>query len=573
MNTNIFDEKRDNMDNNNTNNTNGLRYEVFSIGNFESFLDYFAKKLADASGTELAEVRIKPHFSFLAKYTETIQPKTVIIEFDYVDRDFLEDYATYHVRSFRDYKKRCIRLLFFSSVFSQDDFNEILIQGETSSFLPELTNSYLGYMVVRPLPRTMIGRTALKTYPNQSESDPNCIRYYPGIFPCKSNLFGIPLSVDSLPFQEQDRSVSACATSALWSALHKVADIFDRPTLSPAEITKLAMQGTSFTGQVFPNNGLTASQISNAIRAIGIETKYIDFTEFTNQKDVLGLKELVYSYLVAGIPIIFAFDLFRQQKNNQSPTLWELYGRHAVTIAGYALSTETHQYNDDTIRIAAHRLQKLYVHDDQTGPFSKMTFEDSNQIQHKGTLKKTLSLFTGWDNEKYNYRAVPVLLLIPLYHKIRIDYPKIREFAYGVDSYIRKLAWGNLTDIWNKNVSWKIELSFLNDYKKTMFQNNDASAEEKVRALTCSLPRFFWNCSLEANGKKAIDFLFDATDISSGDLFVHYVKYQSNFSRGIIKLFENLLSPSQQLISEHSSLRCTLDLILQNYKNRHSDIT
>ena len=543
-----------------------LRYEVFS---FESFLDCFAQKLAIVSDTELAEVRFKRHFSFLVKYAEKIKPKTVIVENDYIDRDFLEDYATYHVRSFRDYGKRCIRLLLFSSEFSQEDLTVMLAQGGKSNdgLLREFVSSYLGYIVVRPLPRKMIGRTALKTYPDQSTSDPSCIRYYRSTFPCKSNLFGIELSVRSLPFQEQDRSVSACATSALWSVLHKIADLFECPVFSPSEVTKLAMQGTSFTGRIFPNNGLTADQISNAIRMLGLETKYIDLSTFKSQKDVLEFKESVYSYLSAGIPMIFGFDLYSQLKTSASDH-WKYEGRHAVALAGYGLSTKQHSYADTAIRVTAHRLQKLYVHDDQTGPFSKMEFEGIIKVQRKERVEDVLSLSTGWNNDDCNYRAVPALLLVPLYHKIRIDYSKIKQFACGIDTCMRRSSNAELVNFWNENVSWDIAISCLNDYKSTILFDNDISSEERIRILTSSLPRFFWRCSLEQNGKKAIDFLFDATDISSGDLFVLLVEYQSDFCRGILNRLETLLSPQQPLIPEHSSLRRMLYLILQSYKEK-----
>jgi hypothetical protein len=542
-----------------------LKYEVFS---FEYFLDCFAQKLATVSDTELAEVRFKRLFSFLVKYAKKIQPKTVIVENEYIDRDFLEDYVAYHARSFHDYGKRCTRILLFSSKFSLEDLNSMLAQDGNSKegFLRDFISSYLGYIVVRPLPRKMIGRTALKTYPAQSISDPSCIRYYRGTFPCKSNLFGIPLSVDSLPFQEQDRSVSACATSALWSVLHKIADLFECPVFSPSEVTKLAMQGTSFTERIFPNNGLTVDQISNAIRMMGLETKYIGLSRFKSPEDVLEFKESVYSYLMAGIPMVFGFDLYSQPKASAS-NCWKYEGRHAVALAGYGLSSRHHSYADNTIHVTAHRLQKLYVHDDQTGPFSKIEFEGIIKVQRKERIEDVLSLTTEWNNDEYNYRAVPALLLVPLYHKIRIDYSKIKQFACGIDSCVRNSRKPYNTELihfWNANVSWNITLSCLNDYKSTILSDNDISSEERIRLLTSSLPRFFWCCSLEQNGSKAIDFLFDATDISSGDLFVHLVEYQRGFCRGVL----NLLSSQQALIPENSFLRRLLRLILQSYEER-----
>jgi hypothetical protein len=333
------------------------------------------------------------------------------------------------------------------------------------------------------------------------------------------------------------------------------------------------MQGTSFAGRIFPNNGLTADQISNAIRTVGFETKYVDFTKFANQKDLLEFKELIYAYLIARIPIVFGFDLYVRSKKASSD-LWDWKGRHAVAVAGYGLSRTLLLHSNDQIDITAHRLQKLYVHDDQTGPFSKMEIEGSIQIQHKERNKSTLSLSTSWYHADYDYRAVPALLLIPLSHEIRIDYSRIKEFAFGIDFCIRKSGSEQLNKFWNENVSWDIALTGLNDYKMTIFSDDDISSEEKIKVLTSSLPKFFWCCSLELNGKKAIDFLFDASDISSGDIFIRIVEYQSGFCRGMIKWLETLLSPIQQqtsaqpLIPEHSSLQRILRLILQSYREK-----
>jgi len=475
---------------------------------------------------------------------------------------------------------------FFSSAFSQEEFDRVLSNegaAETNTkrnFLDRLTGSYLGNITVRPLPRTMIGRTVLKTYSDQFLSTSNGNRRFPSTIACECNLFGIPLSVDSLPYQEQDGSVSACATIALWSVLHKTAKLFGHPMFSPGEITKLAMQGTMFTGQVFPNNGLTGSQICHAIRAVGLESKCFDFTNrVTHENHLLEFKESVYSYLEAGIPMIFGFDLYRRLKNATTNDLWKLFGRHAVAITGYGLQYNPYQYdNNKSIRIVAHRIKKIFVHDDQTGPFSKMEFADGFDkdiisIRRGEKTQLALSLSTTWHDVKhgYDYRAVPIMLIAPLYHKIRIDYSIIRGIASVINSrfyeYFSINFGTNGVKYWNQNISWNIVLTCLNEYKENMFVQEDLSSNERIRILTAPLPRFFWRCSLESGGRKAIDFLFDATDVSSGDLFVHSVVYRNDFSSRILAVIKPVLLAACQ----HPSLRvqCILRLILQDiYRGR-----
>ena len=46
----------------------------------------------------------------------------------------------------------------------------------------------------------------------------------------KVSLFGIDLAINTIAFQEQDRVVSACATSALWSMYHAHIEVHTRIT-------------------------------------------------------------------------------------------------------------------------------------------------------------------------------------------------------------------------------------------------------------------------------------------------------------------------------------------------------
>ena len=67
---------------------------------------------------------------------------------------------------------------------------------------------------------------------------------------------GIDFSVRTVPFIEQDKVLSVCATSALWSFFnaHKKMDSHRIP--SPYEITTLAINNNS-KGIGLLNNGLT----------------------------------------------------------------------------------------------------------------------------------------------------------------------------------------------------------------------------------------------------------------------------------------------------------------------------
>jgi len=252
----------------------------------------------------------------------------MIVENDYVDGDYLTDYAAYHVKCFNGYKKKTVRLLFFDFCFDKDWFARLLSRTPADNFendIKKLTESYLGFVVVRPLPRRMLGKVALKTYPEGiqiTENGTTYRRFYPAKRPIESSLFGITLKTDSLLFQEQDDSVSACATSAIFCALNKTSYLFNHRQLSPYQITRAAVEGLPITnGRTFPNEGLTSEQMLNAFASVNLEPHCVGISPIANDIDkgkipmsATLFKEYVYAYLKSGIPIILGLHLFRKER-------------------------------------------------------------------------------------------------------------------------------------------------------------------------------------------------------------------------------------------------------------------
>src|SRR6185312_4613885 len=163
-----------------------------------SVIDYSIDSLCDIISIEndisFQSLKHKLHIIYLEDYFQFMEVRTIVLERDYIDKDYLEDYAAYYVRSFNSYKRTCLRLHFFSKAFNQDIFKPIL----TNSSEIELTNDYVGFIVVKPLPQTIFGRTCLRTYPNAG------CRYFNFVRPYHVNLYGINLKVESIAYQEQD---------------------------------------------------------------------------------------------------------------------------------------------------------------------------------------------------------------------------------------------------------------------------------------------------------------------------------------------------------------------------------
>lgn len=183
----------------------GRPYEIIPYD-----IDSLKLILSEKSGALPSTVDSKLHTLYFEHYFDHLKAVTILVENDYVDRDFTEDYAGYYARCFGKYESSCTRLHFFNRSFTSRQFSFTLMgKGKTLSERG-MQESYLGFVVVKKLPQTFIGRTCLKTY-----GDDGGRRFYPTLRRYQVGLYGLALEVkETIGFQEQDKGVAACATSS-----------------------------------------------------------------------------------------------------------------------------------------------------------------------------------------------------------------------------------------------------------------------------------------------------------------------------------------------------------------------
>jgi hypothetical protein len=254
------------------------------------------------------------HATYLFDYLNSpdVAAATMIIEPEYVDRDYAEDYAAFYVSCFYKYDRFCTRVHFFNERISRERFHRI-IRGEVpKSSLKRFQDAYIGFIVVRPLPDAMIGRTQLATY-----KDDGGRRHYTATRKYEVHLAGISLAVESMAFQEQDRAVAACATVALWSCFQKTAQLFGTAAPRPPVITADATSSL-YLRRALPSNGLTTEQICGAIRQNGLDPEVFPVQAIT--------PSLLYGYLRFGIPLLMIAKI--ESYTEQT---------HAITLNGYSL--------------------------------------------------------------------------------------------------------------------------------------------------------------------------------------------------------------------------------------------
>lgn len=504
--------------------------------------DYTIQELrrifAAKSNATLLQVNAKSHTHYFETYFQHYAPDpiTIVVENAYVDRDFLEDYTAYYARCFAQIPRVCTRIHFFKTRFTQPEFLELLRTGPTHPLHSRLTgDTYLGFVVVRPLPSTFVGRTCLRHY------DPAGRRHYPIVQECTANLHGIRLKVQSIPFQEQDRVTAACATSALWSAFHGTGMLFQHHIPSPAEITSRATEHSNVFRRI-PNSGLSLYQMANAVRHVGLDPLYME----VSSSDLL--RGFVYPYVAGKLPVLLVGSLYDPKISGVRPdeTL------HAVVVTGYSTSGPLASSADfGNLQLQSQCIDKFYCHDDQVGPFARMEFDE---IGPPGSLS------TSWpdkDNVLGLVRFLPYALLVPLYHKIRVTAEEAIGHVGEFQLFLRSINASRKSQVFPE-FQWDVRLRLVNEYKSELFQNPLASGDRSP-LLIQSMPKYLWVARASEGGKAVLDLVFDATGIGHTNCGHCIIEWSTGYCAILNKMLQ---APSIRQHAERGRWWNTLRLLI-----------
>lgn len=462
----------------------------------------------------------KWHYLFLVEYlgNEGLNAKSIVVEEEYISKDFFSDYSAYYSVCFKNYPKYCKRLHFFDKDYSEKSFEKIILSKTNDD---NFDKSYVGFVVVKPLPFTIIGFTLLKNYPTGT---PDTRREYFGSRNYSIHLFGYRLKMKSLAFQEQDNVLSACATTAIWTTLQKAAEIDYHITIkTPYEITKDAGLMSPDGGRLFPNkNGLSMFQMCQSLTSSGLVVEVRQLFDSDGKLEYISnsyLKKIVYAYSPIGMPIILIVEV----PNGDS------YGLHALSANGYKYKKTTPSKPKAEISWKADDIEKIFVHDDQWGPFARVEFGADNMLR------------TNWSEVK---PTKAYAILIPVFPKIRLSYDDIEAISTGLDAM--------LTEAFNSMIThdfyWDIRVQFSEDYKDEI-RKSDVIETIKSTIQFKSLPKYLWVASCNVGNTKVFDFLFDATEVANSMFMIDCIGFNPVVSRLFKKFMEK--NPGFENIFNH----------------------
>lgn len=392
---------------------------------------------------------------------------TVVIEPDYVDKQYRDSFYVYFAQKYREFERNCLRLAIFEGEWSRNRF--------ANAEKPEIQENFIGIIVLRPLYIGMIGKTLI---------NPTKYKLSGYLQTCnfKSTIAGRKIEYQAFPFSSQDNETMTCAQTSLYNLISYYGRKYpEYRALMPNEILH-HIESTHYE-RVLPANGLQDEYIAKVL----MDTHFYPRL----YKEINNFKEVLHIYVESGIPFILGLP-------------W-----HAVNCIGYA------RVDKEIKRHSLERIVKQRNTEKGNATFylntSELTDEyiimDDNSIPYK-----TISLdeITKEYYDKGNYSDEPDAnmdtiidaynsMIVPLYRRVYIDAPKAKDIVDSLflenELFLETLRKSYIDTDWGKTyqnpIVWRMYLTTSNKYRdfKVRTASNDAVS---AYYMDHSFPHFIW---------------------------------------------------------------------------------
>ena len=181
-----------------------------------------------------ASIEWPPHVARILQLVDLC--RTAVVESEYVDTDHRLSYSRLYNLRHADTPRRCTRIHLFACTVSRKQLDDMP---------KETSKSYRGFLVIRPLSTDRLGRTILS--PELFKKVDDLDVYLTCRASYEVSLVGNTISFIGVPWMEQEKLVSRCASAALWIASWHLTHRF-RPEFRlfhTPEITDLATESGS----------------------------------------------------------------------------------------------------------------------------------------------------------------------------------------------------------------------------------------------------------------------------------------------------------------------------------------
>jgi len=438
-----------------------------------------------------------PQLDYLQSYLQRgdSRAKTMVIEKPYVDRHYLEEFGAYYYSSLRNGGATTTRIHFFDAEFNREALSRWVhtaASGDSEqrrNVSEALDKAYIGFTTIRPLASAPFGRTILRPY-----RDKPARSYIPSEGGHLVHLMGFELRARGLPFQQQEQAVGACATTAIWSAMSRVARADGGRAPTPYAVTQAATRHY-LRDRVLPAvSGLELAQLTAAVRELGY-APYVLKPASEYATFVLSVK----AYLLSGIPAVLIIEAEGEY--------------HAVTASGYRLGDGDDPADDILVsfpdqggELRSKGINRLYVHDDRFGPYVRMKLEPP--ISGRDTMLARSGPAAG--DPAHGAGGVVCHAVFPLYPKLRLTARELIGIGLDVMPAVRLLL--NREEREQLNA----EIFFIHggDYQKQLMALGLDEPQRIERFVSeVSLPRYVGIVRFQLEDAALVDIVCDTTDI------------------------------------------------------------
>lgn len=490
----------------------------------------------DSGESPLSSVPDSQQLRYIVSYLTAAGAVSVLIEQNYFDRDYLDEFSAFYSKSAKGYSNICKRLHFFSVKVTEKTLHAAI--GGSKAKIKLLQKNYLGFLVLRPLDIAAFGRTVLAWYKN---TEPSSLRVNTGVREYTCNILGLKLVVSGIPWQQQDRGVSACATIALWSMFHSSAFDANHSIPTTVEITQNAL-GASSGRRAFPSHGLTIAELKEAIHAQNLTPKLIDSEKGFPPK---YLASMCAANIRSGYPVLLVGDYIHESYNEQ----------HAICCVGFREKAQDSR-DPGTFSTMDDETEIFYVHDDNVGPNvrCKLIIEDG-----VGVLETAPPDYVA----EHQIQPIPpqkfrpTIMIIAVHEEIRMNADMLAENAANLAGALSK----GLNKVYELNslplpaISYNSQFydirNFFSNYLHQVLEG-DAKLLAKVRlALGSDAPPLSLHIGLVkiaiVNGgiKRLIDVIYDTTDSGASCPVMAHIVYDPELKEKLLDHY-----PSE-IISHH----------------------
>lgn len=459
---------------------------------------------------------------YILCYLADLNARSALVEPTYFDRDYLSEFASFYCTSTAGYPNVCKRVHYFSTEIDRELLTDACSGVSQAQKL--LNAHYLGFVVLRPIQGTPLGRTVLRWY---GDKTPHLPRVDTPSRNYEAHIAGFSLQVRGLAWQQQDSGVGACATIALWSMLHSSA--FDDRHVIPttAEITQTAHRAGLTGDRLFPSEGLTFGQLVAAVRDSGFAPLVVTGkvqcgheTSFSREHFCSSLAALVRS----GFPVLIAGTL--------TETGGALVGGHAVCATGFRQAGAVDE-SVGQLSFEDENTEYVYLHDDNIGPSVRFRIDVETRSEGEVVILRPSrpppQHAPARNDPVADYPCLrPSSLLAAAHEEIRISPDRLHERALHLGTMLIAMTGGQIglsasARFFNLRHFVGAELGRLLDHHPQALAKVRLALWEEVHPMSLHLGVI----RIGYKGTPLMDVLFDTTDSEPNTRAFAHLVYES----------------------------------------------